>query len=327
VYRPVHFGYIAPSTDIGLERLDPSTYARDLGRTIDAAGVAMDSLWVTDHIMSTDGFRLEGWTLLTWIAARHPEISIGTVVAAVGFRHAPLLAKMVASLDVLMASAAEGGSRPGRPILGLGAGWVESEFRGYGYDVPPLTDRIAQVDEALTIAKLLWDGGPVDFEGRFYRLDAALAIPARRPRPLLMVGGEGPTTMAVAARQADWWNMVHRPPGVIRKTLERMDSICADVGRDHASLRRTMFLPVILDTDASRIRERSDIRLPYDFPVFAGEPTALVDHIAGLVEQGIDAFQLNMFDWPQTRALELFAEHVRPAFPRDSGSFGHIPTS
>ena len=196
---PVHFGYNPPSSDRGHERVDPATYVGDLERMLEVLGDGIDSVWVSDHFMSNDRFRLECWTLLTWIASRHPHLAIGTIVAAVGYRHAPLFAKMVASLDALMESAAEASGRPrARPILGLGAGWTEAEYRGYGYDFPPTKERIAELDEALTVAKLLWTGGPVDHAGEHFRLSGALALPAREPRPLIMVGGEGPTTMAVA---------------------------------------------------------------------------------------------------------------------------------
>jgi alkanesulfonate monooxygenase SsuD/methylene tetrahydromethanopterin reductase-like flavin-dependent oxidoreductase (luciferase family) len=316
--RSVHFGYNPPSSDRELERVDPATFVRDLERMLEVIGPAVDSVWVSDHFAPNDRFRLECWTLLTWIAARHPGMSIGTIVAAVGYRHAPLFAKMFASLDVLMESASEAtGEKRARPIFGIGAGWTKEEYVGYGYDFPPTKERIAQMDEALTVAKLLWDGGPVDFEGRFYRLDGAYAIPPRQPRPLIMVGGEGPTTMAVAARQADWWNLRHGRPETIRETLARMDSICADVGRDPSTLRRTMYLRVFLDADAARARADAGTRLDDEFPPFAGDPAAFTDHLAGLVEQGVDGFQLVFAGWPDTRDLELFAEHVRPAFPRD----------
>ena len=317
--QPVHFGYNPPSGDRGLEGVDPATYVRDLERMLEVIGPAVDSFWVSDHFMSNDRYRLECWTLLTWIAARHPEISIGTIVAAVGYRHAPLFAKMLASLDALMASSAEATGKPrARPILGLGAGWVEHEYRGYGYDFPSARERIAQLDEALTVSKLLWEGGPVDHEGRFYELDGALSIPATQPRPLIMVGGEGPTTMAVAARQADWWNVLHRPPDVLRSTLDRMDATCEDIGRDPATLRRTMYLRVFLDDDSDRARHRAGDRLDDEFPAFAGDAAAFTDHLADLVEQGIDGFQLVFSGWPDTRDLELFAERVRPAFPRET---------
>ena len=265
--------------------------------------------------MSADRFRLECWTLLTWVASRHPGLSIGPIVAAQSYRHPPLFAKMLASLDALMASAARAeGITPGRAMLGYGAGWTEEEYRAYGYDFPPLATRIEQLDEALTVIKLLWTGGPVSFEGRWFRLSDATCVPRPDPQPLVMVGGEAPRTMAVAVRHADWWNMLHRPPERVDTTLQRLDAACEREGRDPASLRRSMYLTVFLDRDDGAARSRVIDRSAGEAPPFAGSPARLVDHLGGLVDRGIDAFQLVFAGWPDTTDLELFASEVRPAF-------------
>ena len=223
----------------------------DLERALAVMAPVADSLWISDHFMTAERFRLECWTLLTWVAARHPGLSIGPIVAAQSYRHPPLFAKMLASLDALMASAAAAEGIPaGRPILGYGAGWAEDEYRGYGFDLPPTRTRIEQLDEALTVIKLLWGGGPVDFEGRYLRLEGATCVPTPTPRPLIMVGGEGPTTMAVAARQADWWNMLHRPRTEPTRGARRAWTRSApSEGRDPGTLRRAIYLTVFLDRD------------------------------------------------------------------------------
>lgn len=315
--RPVHLGYNPPSGDRGLERVDPATFAADLDRALEIMAPVADSLWISDHFMTGDRYRLECWTLLTWVASRHPGLPIGPIVAAQSYRHPPLFAKMLASLDSLMASAAAAAGVPrGRPILGYGAGWAEDEYRGYGFPFPSTGTRIAQLDEALTVTKLLWQGGPVDFEGRFFQLTGATCVPAPSPRPLIMVGGEGPTTMAVAARQADWWNMLHRPAARRREVLARLDTACTENGRDPASLRRAMYLTAFLDADSQAARARAFDRTGGEAPPFAGSPAELVDHLGALADEGVDAFNLVFPGWPELVDLELFAAHVRPAFAR-----------
>jgi alkanesulfonate monooxygenase SsuD/methylene tetrahydromethanopterin reductase-like flavin-dependent oxidoreductase (luciferase family) len=317
VSRPLHLGYNPPSGQRGLERVDPATFAADLDRALEIMAPVVDSLWISDHFMTGDRFRLECWTLLTWVASRYPGLSIGPIVAAQSYRHPPLFAKMIASLDSLMASsAAAAGVAPGRPILGYGAGWAEDEYRGYGFDFPPTRTRIAQLDEALTVMRLLWAGGPVDFEGRFFRLEGATCVPAPSPRPLIMVGGEGPTTMAVAARQADWWNMLHRPEPRRSEVLARLDAVCEAQGRDPASLRRAMYLTVFLDRDAAAARSRAIDRTNGEAPPFAGSPAELVETLGAFADQGVDAFNLVFPGWPDLTDLELFAAEVRPAFTR-----------
>ena len=120
------------------------------------AAPAFESLWVSDHLMTEDRFRLECWTQLTWIAARFPEPLLGTIVMANSYRHPPLLAKMAASLQYLSG---------GRFILGYGAGWAEHEYRAYGFDFPSARTRIEQMVEGIEVIRALWTGGPVDYAG------------------------------------------------------------------------------------------------------------------------------------------------------------------
>ena len=128
---PVHFGYNPPSSDRHLspDPMPVGTFAIDLERAVGiAVAGGLDSIWISDHLMSADRFRLEAWTMLTWVAARFPGVPLGTSVLADGFRHPPLLAKMAATVSALSGN---------QVILGYGAGWDEPEYRAYGYDFPP----------------------------------------------------------------------------------------------------------------------------------------------------------------------------------------------
>jgi alkanesulfonate monooxygenase SsuD/methylene tetrahydromethanopterin reductase-like flavin-dependent oxidoreductase (luciferase family) len=302
---PVHFGYNPPSGDRRLEPVVPATYRDDLDRVLGIVEPVFDSVWVSDHFMTEDRFRLEAWTLLTWIAARRPALSLGTIVLGASYRHPPLLAKMAASLQHLL---------DGRLIFGYGAGWAEDEYRAYGYEYPPARVRIDQLDEALSVIKALWTGHPVDFDGRWFRLEGAICEPHPDPPPLVMVGGEGRRTMEVAARHADWWNCLHRPLPALRERLERLDRACEQAGRDPMSLRRSMYLTVYLASDGAAARRAAGARVESDAPAFAGEPSELIDHLSGLEELGLDAFQLVFARFPEVDDIELFAERVLPAF-------------
>ncbi len=113
---------------------------QDLQVVLDYASQHFASFWVPDHLMRGGGLRMECWTQLTWIAARYPRQQLGTVVMANSYRHPPLLAKMSASLQAFS---------EGRLILGYGAGWLEEEYRGYGYEFPSARVRIAQMVEGI----------------------------------------------------------------------------------------------------------------------------------------------------------------------------------
>jgi alkanesulfonate monooxygenase SsuD/methylene tetrahydromethanopterin reductase-like flavin-dependent oxidoreductase (luciferase family) len=300
------FGYHPPAGDRGIEAVDPATFQADLERVLALAAPEFESIWVSDHLMSNDRYRLECWTLLTWIAARFPGPLIGTIVLANSYRHPPLMAKMAASLQELSG---------GRVVLGYGAGWLAEEYRGYGYPFPPLGERIDQMVEAIRLIRELWTAGPVSFAGRHYQLDEALSIPAPDPPPPIMIGGDGERyTLRTVAEHADWWNTLHRPEELLRRRIGLLDEHCAAVGRDPASIRRSIVLTCFLRRDAEEARRLAGERVTGEAPAFAGDPAAMVDHLGMLAELGFEHVQLVFPDFPRTDDIELFLADVRPAF-------------
>jgi alkanesulfonate monooxygenase SsuD/methylene tetrahydromethanopterin reductase-like flavin-dependent oxidoreductase (luciferase family) len=160
-----------------------------------------DSVWVCDHFYGfdrrSDPF-LEGWTTLTWLAAKFPKVLVGHHVLGVGYRHPPLLAKMAGTLQVLSG---------GRHILAIGAGWREEEYNRYGWPFPKASVRIAQLDEAITLMRKMWTEEAATFEGKHFQIREAYAPPLPNPPPPILVGGSGEQLMMpLVGRQADWWN-------------------------------------------------------------------------------------------------------------------------
>jgi alkanesulfonate monooxygenase SsuD/methylene tetrahydromethanopterin reductase-like flavin-dependent oxidoreductase (luciferase family) len=304
--RAIHFGYNPPTGDRLIERVDPATFVGDLDRVLTVAAPSFDSIWVSDHLMTGDRFRMECWTQLTWIAARFPGPQLGTIVMANSYRHPSLLAKMASSLHHL--------SR-GRLILGYGAGWAEDEYRAYGYDFPSARIRIEQMVEGIEVIRALWQGGPATYHGRHYRLEDALSVPRSTSPPQLMIGGDGEKLLLRAvAEHADIWNSLHRPIPILRRKLDVLDEHCAAVGRDPAAVRRSVTFVAHLHRDAAVARRAAGDSVERDAPAFAGDPQALIDHLATLVDLGFDMFQLVFPRFPETDDLELFLEEVRPAF-------------
>ena len=119
----MEFGYNPPCGDRGYETIHPTDYLSDLHHALDIASQNFSSLWSSDHLNYQSEFRVECWTLLTWMAARYPGPMLGTVVMCNSFRNPSLLAKMTASLQHMS---------NGRLILGYGAGWYEREYLSYG---------------------------------------------------------------------------------------------------------------------------------------------------------------------------------------------------
>jgi alkanesulfonate monooxygenase SsuD/methylene tetrahydromethanopterin reductase-like flavin-dependent oxidoreductase (luciferase family) len=305
--RPrLSFGYNPPTGNRLIERVDPATFTADLDRVLGVAAPNFESLWVSDHFMTEDRFRLECWTQLTWIAARFPQPMLGTIVMANSYRHPPLLAKMAASLQHLSG---------GRFILGYGAGWVAEEYRAYGYEFPPIRTRIEQMVEGIEVIRALWTGGPVTYEGQHYRLEDALAVPVPKPAPPIMIGGDGEKrTLRAVAEHADWWNAMSRPMEVLRRKVAVLEAHCEAVGRDPATVVRTITFVAFLDSDGAAARLAAGSRLEGETVAFAGDPTAMTDHLAALADLGFEHVQLVFPGFPGTADMELFLERVRPAF-------------
>ena len=218
----IQFGFAVPPGDREMGRVDPTTFAADLDRLMGVAGRIFDSVWVSDHLMEGDRYRVEPWTQLTWLAARVPNVLLGHSVLANSYRHPALMAKMSASIQALSG---------GRFILGYGAGWLEDEYRAYGYPFPPTRERIARMDEALRLIKTMWTESPATFEGEFYQVTEAWCEPRPDPLPPIMIGGSGERYLLRAvAEHADWWLSYGDIPAIQERKLAALADHCRDVG-------------------------------------------------------------------------------------------------
>lgn len=210
----------------------------------------VDSLWVADHFYGfdakTDPF-LEAWTTLTWLAARHERVELCHHVLGHGYRPPALTAKMAATLQTLSG---------GRFVLGIGAGWREDEYRAYGYDFPSPAVRFAQLEEVVTICRLMWTEPEPSFEGRYFRIDGAAAPPLPVPVPPICIGASGERVgLPLVGRLADRWNSFparhedwQRRLGIVHEHAER-------AGRDPASIEISMTIEQPLpDTDEASER-------------------------------------------------------------------------
>jgi probable F420-dependent oxidoreductase len=157
-----------------------------------AESLGYDLLVMTDHL----GQQLSPFAALAAAAAATKRLRIGAFVFANDYRHPLMLAREAATLDVLSA---------GRFEMGMGAGWMTSDYRGLGatYDPPP--QRIDRLEEAIPLVKRLLTGETVTYHGDHYQMDRASAgVPTvQRPRPPLAIGGGGPRILKLAAREAE----------------------------------------------------------------------------------------------------------------------------
>jgi alkanesulfonate monooxygenase SsuD/methylene tetrahydromethanopterin reductase-like flavin-dependent oxidoreductase (luciferase family) len=203
-----------------------------------AEDAGFDTIWLGDHLLyrygdgSTRG-PWEVWTLLAAIAARTTRIKIGPLVAATAFHAPAMLAKMAATVDEVS---------QGRLIVGLGAGWNETEFRAFGF---PFDHRISRFEEAFTIIRTLLRDGRIDFDGKFFQARDCELLP--RPHapggPPLMIGSVGPRMLEITLPYVEQWNVWYRQSNNtaegLRPILAQVDAACKAVGRDPATLERT----------------------------------------------------------------------------------------
>jgi probable F420-dependent oxidoreductase len=181
--RPFRFGAQFASAAGGAAWRERAKAAEDLG---------YDTFWMPDHLDDQWG-PLVG---LTAAAAATTTIRIGTLVFDNDFRHPAVMAKEMATLDLVS---------EGRLELGLGAGWLESDYLKHGLPFDPPATRVERLEEAVQVVKALWSGQPVTFLGNHYRLDAASGWPRpiQAPHPPVMVAGGSRKVLGVAAREAD----------------------------------------------------------------------------------------------------------------------------
>jgi F420-dependent oxidoreductase-like protein len=217
--------------DTPAERL----FERVVGSAQAAEASGFDAVLVMDHFYQLpmlgppENEMLEAYTLLGGLAARTERVRLGTLVSGNTYRNPAHLAKIVTTLDVV--------SR-GRALLGIGAGWFEPEHRGYGFEFPPLRERLDRLEEALQIARAMFRGERPSLTGRYYATQSALNEPAplQADGPGILIGGTGERrTLRLVARYADESNWTCSPDEFPRK-LEALEKHCTDVGRDRSEI-------------------------------------------------------------------------------------------
>ena len=153
------------------------------------------------------------------------------MVGCNGYRNPALLAKITSTVDVISG---------GRLDWGIGAGWYENEFHGYGYDFPPPKVRIGQLREAVEIVKAMWTQPDVTYHGQHFDVDGAQCDPkpVQQPHPPIWIGGGGEQlTLRVVARHADARQLRRQAPRVgpqARRAAPALRGRRPRSGRDHA---------------------------------------------------------------------------------------------
>jgi len=277
----------------------------------EAAGFV--SFWLMDHLIqlpmvgAADEPFLESWTTLAALAAVTNRIRLGTMVSSIGYRNPALLAKMVAGVDIISG---------GRAILGIGAGWFQTEYRQYGYEFPehPAV-RIRQLDEGIQLIKALWTQPRATFAGKYFQVKEAILEPkpVQKPHPPILVGGGGEQlTLKVAAKHANMVNWFGTPD-IIKHKLEVLARHGDAVGRDVREIHITKLDSVLIGRQEKDVQQKRVKLHLGDRPFLAGTVRQVIDQIAAFQAVGVQEMILNIpRNDPET--FDLLGSEVIPAF-------------
>ena len=270
---------------VALGRLNPAFFV-DVAEAADDLG--FESVWLPEHLVfpvslagspfpgedhppvppSTPVF--DAFAYLAFLAGRTRSVRLGTHVYLLGLRHPFVAARAVQTLDVVSA---------GRAIVGVGAGWLDSEWEAVGLD---FASRGRRLDEALAVCKQLWTDEVVEHHGEFFDFGPVMfePKPVQKPHPPVLVGGESRAALRRAARHADGWiGMDHT-----------LDSVAEPI----AFLRR--------------VREDAGIAAPVEITV--GHAVADRDEVKRWEDAGVD--RVIVSPWPRSPeavdGLRRFAE-------------------
>lgn len=276
-----------------------------------------DSIWVYDHFHNVPRPAHEAvfecWTTIAALSQATSRVRLGQMVGCNSYRQPSVLAKMTSTVDVISG---------GRLDWGIGAGWYENEYKGYGFDFPAPKDRIGMLREAVEIVKSMWTEPETSYTGKYYELSRAHCDPkpVQQPHPPIWIGGGGEQlTLRVVARHADVANFGGKPHEWAHKA-EVLKSHCKDVGRDYDTIRKTISGEVMVRETEAEIDALGSKSL-WGEPLeswkagnLVGTPEQVAEKIQAYVDLGCTGFVPWCSDYPETTTLQLFAEKVMPEF-------------
>ena len=193
---------------------------------------------------------MEGWTLLSALAAVTDRIRLSTLVTSTSYRNPALLAKMVANVDYIS---------HGRVTLGIGAGWYEEEYKQYGFEYAEKpAERVYRLEDAIRLIKAIWMEERATYHGKYFSVENAILEPKpiQKPHPPILIGGAGEQlTLRTVARIGDATNFIGAPDDVKRK-YEVLKDHCDNEGRDYNEIERTVLSNVLIAKDKTSIEAK-----------------------------------------------------------------------
>ena len=239
-----------------------------------------------------------------YLLGAYPNIRLETMVLCNGYRNPAWLAKASSSLSEMSS---------GRFTLGIGAGWVESEYREFGFDYPPNEVRVRQLEEAAQIIKGMWSTDHFTFKGKYYQVNDSSCYP-KPVNHCLMIGGSGEQLLLrIVARYANKWNTsMIGDPSVYKVKVEALRRHCLKVGRDFGEIVKSQLHLVTLaysDEEAKAMVKGGGLCGMCDV---VGSPRTVLDQLRKHADLGVDEFRFYFMPFPNIEATQLFVDEIMP---------------
>lgn len=305
----VHFGVTLPQ----IKRSWDQTKAAAL--EFERLGFA--SVWLNDHLYGIPGPQLpifEAWTTLSAVGAVTSKVELGTLVTPIGFRSPALLAKMIATLDNITG---------GRVIPGLGSGWFQMEYEGYGFEFPSVGERLEQLDEAVRLMRHMWTEPQTTFSGTHFKTEGVFCEPKPVRQPPILIGGGGEKVLLkLAAKHADIWNNLAVDQEHLARKVKVLQQHCDAVRHNPQPIRISQqCLVVIGENDADARAKIQKAQVIYGGHMGAGGAMSIGGTAEQCIERieehralGCSMFIIEFFGRDTREPATMFAEKVMPAF-------------
>lgn len=287
---------------------DPWEFTIQTAQRAEADGFR--SFWLMDHFYNFHGKDhmapfFDVWTVLPALAMVTKTIQLGPLVTPVAYRNPALLARMCATFDHISG---------GRLYFGFGAGGWRPEYAAYGYEFPEKTRvRVEQMEEAVTLMKLMWTEPRATFHGKYFHIQDAICEPKplQKPHPKILIGGVGEKILLPAlARCGDAVNLFG-PPAEFRRERDVLKRHCDAIGRDESTIEKTTYDLVLCAPTESALQQKME-RLefkPEPWKSLVGTPAQLLDRVQEFEREGAEHLLVE-FHWNDRESYELFVNEV-----------------
>jgi alkanesulfonate monooxygenase SsuD/methylene tetrahydromethanopterin reductase-like flavin-dependent oxidoreductase (luciferase family) len=268
--------------------------------------------WISgqDHfysLRSPDAACFEGLTCHAALAVASTRPRIGCLVYSSGYRHPAVMANALVTIDHLS---------NGRLELGIGAGWLEAEYRDYGILFEPPAVRLRRLKESVEIIRSLWTQEVTDYDGEFYQLHHARCDPKpMQSTPRIWIGAHQPKALKLAGEVGDAWNCDHQSPEDFARALAVVKEAAPNPDR-FATGASMVFGGVGNKKDAEQIvRSQFGAAAEQMMPcALVGSVEEITERIGRYVEAGADWIILTARPPFNFDSLEQFATAVMPHF-------------